>query len=71
MDSPVKMTPKSRKGKNRIKEFGTDIWKIVHEAEHVYFSDLPGPWFMVQTENPNSLRWVHFRNDPHFSIERV
>jgi hypothetical protein len=58
----IRLVPKSLKGKNRIREAGTDRWSVVSEGK---FQGAPA--LLVQPpEKPNMLRWVLIVNDRDF-----
>lgn len=61
----VKLTGISRKGKNRINQFG-DIWIIKKNRDF----DM-----LLRSEKGNDrtcdLRWVWKKNDPNFEVEKI
>jgi hypothetical protein len=58
----VKPVPKSLKGKNRIREAGTDLWDMLQEGK---FQGAPA--LLVQPPSKsNMLRWVLIVNDRDF-----
>jgi len=60
----VKLIPKSLKGKNRIREAGTDLWDVLQEGK---FQGAPA--LLVQPPGKsNMLRWVLIVNDRDFEI---
>jgi hypothetical protein len=66
----MRLTPKTQKGRNRIREIGTDRCFVVTRA-----ADLPigrGPWIFVHFERTDDRhdRWVHAKNDTDFAIEK-
>ena len=56
----IKLTAKTRKGKNRIREAGTDVWEITKGPQHVHFNK--GLWVLITPDNGNRdhSRWVSF-----------
>ena len=66
----IKLTAKTNKGKNRIKENG-DIWEVIQEGimlNNVMVS-IPGDnnkMFIRPVENPLNMRWINIDNDPDF-----
>ena len=64
----MKLVGKSLKGKNRIRELGSE-WKLIQTVMAVGFSSEPGPWLMVEPiSNSNKGRWIHKTNDIDFII---
>lgn len=58
----VKLVPKSLKGKNRIREAGTDRWDVLQEGK---FQGAPA--LLVQPPGKsNMLRWVLIVGDRDF-----
>lgn len=68
MGALLHLKAKSQKGRNRIREHG-ELWKLVMTQQRVLFSDLAGPWHLVDsTKNPMYGRWIHETEDAHFTI---
>lgn len=65
----VKLKGISRKGKNRVGNFG-ETWEVLREETGVMFDNLYGVWMLVRpTKLPNSdLRWVCKSNDKDFAV---
>ena len=64
----IKLTAKTRKGKNRISQFG-NIWSVEREAEKVIFSNLRGGWMLIKPENGiQGTRWINRFHDKDFKI---
>ncbi len=64
------LSGKSLKGKNRIKEQGSEF-ELIRTEDNVLFSSMSGPWLLLQSvKSPDKIRWVHLINDPHFKIEQ-
>lgn len=62
-----KLTPKTRKGKQRIQRDG-EWWTELAQVDSVLFSTEKGPWLHLESEQTKDDRWVHFRNDPDFNV---
>lgn len=71
----IKLTPKTHKGKNRVKENG-DMWEVVREGiilNHVMV-DIPGDNDMMlirSTTNPAIMRWMNLENDRDFDWSEI
>lgn len=65
---------KTQKGKNRIRECGTDKWFIIHQKNRVLFDSRPGPWALVapDIDSPSKSvilrRWIHLTDDKDFEV---
>jgi len=58
----VRLVPKSLKGKNRVREAGTDRWDVLQEGK---FQGAPA--LLIQPPGkPNMLRWVLIIGDRDF-----
>lgn len=70
----VKLTGKTMKGKNRVREHGP-LWVVHVITEKVLFNSEPGPWMFISpvgTEfQDKSSRWVHETNDTDFIVNPV
>ena len=67
-DKPkVKLIPKTKKGKERIKQYG-DTGVVFEVRDKVSFSDDRGPWLLVLAADPKG-RWVHETRDKNFTVE--
>jgi hypothetical protein len=71
----VKLTGKSRHGKNRVREQG-EFWEVAAERDTVRFrTSAPGPFILIQSESVGPrgphLRWVSIQKDPDFSVEII
>lgn len=65
----TKLTGKSLKGKNRVRERG-EIWEVLRVTDKVLFSAEPGPWLLLQsTDAKKSLQWVHSTADQDFDLK--
>ena len=59
---------KTGKGKNRVRENGSE-WKLIEERDSVAFTSEPGPWlFLEAIGKPSSSRWIHQSNDRDFTV---
>lgn len=69
----VNLTGKTLKGKNRIREAGTNHWIVLREADEVVFSVRPGPWLFVTPDanKQDFSRWVQLADDPDFIVEVI
>lgn len=61
------LTGKTAKGKQRIKQWGSQ-GKIMRTLDVVQFSQDSGPWFAITAGDP-TFRWVHATRDPDFTID--
>ena len=68
----IKLTGKTQKGKNRVREHG-QFWTVLRECDRVIFSTDPGPWGFIAPEGKDRAdkgsRWVNLRADKDFIIE--
>lgn len=78
--STITLRGKTRKGQNRINQFGSE-WSILQVKDKVKFDSGPGPWLLLLSVNSdkgspegqatkaaNSTRWIHQNSDPDFEI---
>jgi len=69
----LKLTGVTAKGKQRIKQAGTDIWQVLTVRDKVHFEMRPGPWWFigpVDVENETSFtRWINSKDDRDFTYE--
>jgi hypothetical protein len=72
--SKVKLTGKTHKGKNRVRELG-EIWNVLKIGRPVALVDpgRPEALFIAPVDHPNDARWVEMppREDPDFTVEIV
>jgi hypothetical protein len=72
--TPVRMTltGKTQKGKNRVRELGSE-WILVRTEDRVLFNPERGPWWLIEPTchaNPvDKQRWVHSKHDVNFIVE--
>ena len=69
----VKLEGHSLKGRNRLKEAGTDIWEVVNDVDQVAFA--PGEISRCLYVTPKGqsafskkARWVRVVNDKDFNV---
>lgn len=70
--SKFQLTAKTLKGRNRIREAGTDVVTIIMTREQVIFSNVPGPWALVGFEGADirTSRWINLKHgDVDFTIK--
>jgi hypothetical protein len=68
----IKLTGKSQKGKNRVREHGND-WNVLAETDVVLFSPgKKGPWLFItpvgQGHDSKAARWIHAISDQNFLV---
>lgn len=77
----VSLLPLTKRAKQIVKQHG-ERWEVVKREARVLFSDLAGPWLLVQplTEErapatdarsarlESASRWVHEFNDENFKV---
>jgi hypothetical protein len=68
----VRLTGKTRHGKNRVREHG-ELWNVESETEMLIARPkLKGPFLFLRPANgSNDMRWVAEKNDPDFALEFV
>jgi|TARA_R110002124_G_scaffold147504_2_gene312761 hypothetical protein len=71
----VRLTGKSRHGKNRVREQGED-WEVVGETDTVHFrTSAPGPFLLLHADikgrDGHHARWVSIQRDPDFTLEML
>ena len=77
----VKLTPRTTKAKNRIREAAAVLdgwdkktWTVQTRKHQVSFSDVPGPWIHIFPQSAMGWnqerfsRWVNLRGDDHFTV---
>ena len=61
---------KTLKGKNKIKEAGTNEWCIIDESETVLFSSEKNWIHILPNAKPKKLsRWIQLNNDKNFEVK--
>jgi len=64
----VKLKAKTRKGKNRLRQFG-EWWVVTRVTPTVLFStETHGSWFLLESLNKKDWRWIRETDDPDFEI---
>lgn len=64
----VTLKGKSQKGKQRVKQHGSQ-WIAEGETESVLFpTKAPGPFVFVRSSDGQDFRWVSTRDDPDFEL---
>jgi len=65
----IQLKGKSKHGKNRIQQFGTEFWisAIRNRIQTIKHRSLPGPFAMVFSPTGDH-RWIALENDPDFEI---
>ena len=63
---------KTLKGKNKIKEAGTNEWCIIDESETVQFSSEKN-WIHIQPNGKAKKlsRWIQRNNDKNFELKEI
>jgi hypothetical protein len=56
--------------RNKIREAGINVVKVLRCQDKVIFSAEAGPWAFVSFEGtgPKHDRWIHMSNDPDFLV---
>ena len=70
----MKLIPKTLKGKNKIREAGTDQWRIARSMNNVpCLKGVPGLLIEPLTDDEdlifNKRRWIRKFNDPDFEYQ--
>jgi len=67
------LTGRSRKGKNRVQEWGTK-WTVTRMRDTVTFSSNAGPWMLVHSEKDERgadwFMWVNTKDDLNFEVKK-
>ena len=58
----------TKKGKERIKQWGANGWVVTKVTDKVIFSSEHGPWLFVDNGNDRASRWIHGKRDRDFRI---
>ena len=67
----IELKGKSKHGKNRIQQFGTE-WLCTKISERIHTSThqrLAGPFAMIISMDLEDLRWIAVKDDPDFIVE--
>ena len=69
----LKLTGKTQRGRNRIREAGTDTVRFLRATIDPSFATRTGTWFFVRFETapPWTERWIHPTRDPDFIVEEI
>jgi hypothetical protein len=67
--STIELTGKTKKGKDRIKQFGK--WWVIAEIVPISSSQINKDWFIVPVLNKEGSRWINSTNDPDFEIRNI
>lgn len=68
----VQLRGNTQKGRNRIREAGTDLWEVSTVADFILASKERGPWMLVHPEgHENMSRWVRMKGDFHFKVVKL
>lgn len=67
----LKLTPKTQKGRNRIREAGTDMVFILREHKSPQIG--PGNWALVRfiDSDPKHDRWIKLSGDIDFILDDI
>ena len=60
----------TKKGKERIKQWGGNGWVVTKISDKVHFASEAGPWLFVDNSNDRASRWIHAIRDSDFKIAR-
>jgi hypothetical protein len=67
----IRLSGKTMKGKNRVKEQGNE-WTVLAETDRVIFSPLTGGWLFItplgKTQDDKASRWIRSVTDFDFEI---
>lgn len=61
---------KTLRGKNRIRELGSE-WILIRKSAQVLFDKRPGPWWLVAPvghDADEKSRWIHSTHDVDFEV---
>ena len=68
MNIEIELTPKTKKGKDRISQHG-NRWIVTGRQDEVIFAPgRKGPWLMLESLQTNDKRWVHETHDDNFVV---
>ena len=63
---------KTLKGKNKIREAGTDKWVVIDESETVLFSSEKNWIHILPNAKPKKFsRWIKLNNDKDFEVKEL
>ena len=69
--SKLKFGWRSKKGNERIKQWGSENWVVTKITKEVLFSKEKGPWLFIENGHDNASRWIHEQNDQDFKIINI
>ena len=58
----------TKKGKERIKQWGENCWVVTKVTDKVIFSSEHELWLFVDNGNDRASRWIHEKRDRDFRI---
>jgi hypothetical protein len=64
----ITLEGKTKKGRERVKRFGSEGWTVVQVEDKVQFDKNRGPWLRIENGDPVAMRWVHATNDFDFIV---
>ena len=70
-EDKLNLSFKSKKGKERLKRYGSKGWVIIGTSNQVQFSTQKGPWLLLEMPHSLGLRWIHQFDDSDFEITEV
>ena len=65
------LSGKTKKGKERVKQWGAEDWVVTRIEDSVLFSTEKGPWLFIDNGEDKASRWIHAKHDKDFSIISV
>ncbi len=65
----ISLIGKTKKGKERVKQYGADNWIVRRIEDSVLFSSEKGPWLFLDNGNANACRWIHGICDKNYEIK--
>jgi hypothetical protein len=65
----MKLRGKTHKGKNRIRELGSE-WFLIRKSARVLFDSRSGSWWLIQPvgASEEKSRWIHSTADKDFEV---
>jgi len=65
----ISLLGKTKKGKERVKQYGAGNWIVKRVEDSVLFSSEKGPWLLIDNGNTNACRWIHGTWDKNYEIK--